>query len=55
MVVVGNRTELKPGQKVEPKLAASSIGGGDRCPAFSIRNPYFIIVCALMVAVVGVR
>ncbi len=54
LVVVGNRAQLKAGAMVTPKIVRARDGRGVALMSrFSIRNPYFILVACLFVAVIG--
>ena len=56
LVVLGNRSQLKAGSAVTPKLDKRRRTPERNRPAmsrFSIRNPYLIIVICLMVVIVG--
>ena len=58
-MVIGRAT-LQPGQEVRPKITAmgaktpSATKESTPMSSFAIRNPYFIVVICLIIAVVGV-
>ena len=55
-VVIGNRSQYREGEKVQPKEVApvnSQWRRRELMSGFSIRNPFFIMVCCLIVAIVG--
>ena len=63
LVVVSDRSALKAGETVKPKVlqhpslmapSRATVKGNYFMSAFSIRNPYFIIVLCLAVSVLGV-
>ena len=54
LIVLGGHSGLQPGQEVQPKITSMAGGQPVTCPRFAIRNPYFIVVVCLIIAVVGV-
>ena len=54
LVVIGGRAGLQPGQEVQPKLTVDVRQRTSSMSRFAIRNPYFIVVVCLIIAVVGV-
>ena len=53
LVVVAGRASLQPGEEVKPKVIDDGGGEGVAMSGFAIRNPYFIVVVCLIIAVVG--
>ncbi len=60
LVVIGGRSALQAGVEVKPKVTVMAESKQNRRPElpqhvkFAIRNPYFIVVVCLIIAVVGV-
>ena len=52
--MLGGHSGLQQGQEVQPKITSMAGGQPVACSSFAIRNPYFIVVICLMIAVIGV-